>query len=60
MVFSHADLHGGNFFYQENKQIALIDFGLVGSLGKKRSKEFYCYNLFYFLILIMKILYMNF
>ena len=25
--FFHADLHGGNFFYLENGQIGLIDFG---------------------------------
>lgn len=38
--FFHADLHGGNFFYQPNGQIAIIDFGLVGSLGKKGRKNF--------------------
>jgi len=31
----HADLHGGNFFLMENKKLGLIDFGLVGTLGKK-------------------------
>lgn len=33
--FFHADLHGGNFFLLEDHTIGLIDFGLVGSLGKK-------------------------
>ncbi len=32
--FFHADLHGGNFFYTDEKKIALIDFGLVGSLSR--------------------------
>ncbi len=32
--FFHADLHGGNFFLLENDQIGLIDFGLMGNLGK--------------------------
>jgi ubiquinone biosynthesis protein len=31
----HADLHGGNFFKLENNKIGLIDFGLVGVLGKE-------------------------
>lgn len=31
----HADLHGGNFFKLENNKIGLIDFGLVGILGKQ-------------------------
>ena len=31
----HADLHGGNFFKLENNKIGLIDFGLVGVLGKQ-------------------------
>ncbi len=38
--FFHADLHGGNFFYLENGQIGLIDFGLMGSLGKNSRKSF--------------------
>jgi ubiquinone biosynthesis protein len=38
--FFHADLHGGNFFYLENKQIGIIDFGLMGTLGKKGRKNF--------------------
>lgn len=48
--FFHADLHGGNFFYQQNKQIALIDFGLCGSLGKKGRKNFIAiiYSIFNF------------
>lgn len=33
--FFHADLHGGNFFLLKNGSIGLIDFGLVGILGKK-------------------------
>lgn len=33
--FFHADLHGGNFFLLKNGQIGIIDFGLVGILGKK-------------------------
>ncbi len=32
--FFHADLHGGNFFLTENNQIGIIDFGLMGNLGK--------------------------
>ncbi|MGB0453353.1 MAG: ABC1 kinase family protein [Bacteriovoracaceae bacterium] len=38
--FFHADLHGGNFFYRPDGKIGLIDFGLVGSLGKKGRKNF--------------------
>lgn len=38
--FFHADLHGGNFFYLENGQIGLIDFGLMGSLGNRSRKNF--------------------
>lgn len=38
--FFHADLHGGNFFFLENDQIALIDFGLVGSLSKTGRQNF--------------------
>jgi len=38
--FYHADLHGGNFFYLENGKIGLIDFGLMGSLGKKSRINF--------------------
>ena len=30
--FFHADPHPGNLFVQENNRIALIDFGMVGSL----------------------------
>ena len=36
--FFHADLHGGNFLLMENNQIGIIDFGLMGTLGKK-SRE---------------------
>lgn len=38
--FFHADLHGGNFFYLDNGQIGLIDFGLMGSLGNRSRKNF--------------------
>lgn len=38
--FFHADLHGGNFFYLEDGRIGLIDFGLMGTLGKKSRKSF--------------------
>ncbi len=33
--FFHADLHGGNFFLMDDDRIGLIDFGLVGNLGRK-------------------------
>ena len=33
--FFHADLHGGNFFVLADKNIGLIDFGLMGTLSKK-------------------------
>lgn len=33
--FFHADLHGGNFFLLKDKRIGIVDFGLVGSLGRK-------------------------
>lgn len=38
--FYHADLHGGNFFYLNNQQIGLIDFGLMGSLSKGSRQHF--------------------
>jgi len=38
--FFHADLHGGNFFFQPNGQIGLIDFGLMGTLGKRNRQNF--------------------
>ena len=38
--FFHADLHGGNFFYMENGKIGIIDYGLMGSLGKKSRINF--------------------
>ena len=37
--FFHADPHPGNFFYLEDNKLALIDFGLVGSLSDQRRKE---------------------
>jgi len=36
--FFHADLHGGNFFLMDDNKIGIIDFGLMGTLGKK-SRE---------------------
>lgn len=33
--FFHADLHGGNFFLLADNRIGIVDFGLVGSLGRK-------------------------
>jgi len=33
--FFHADLHGGNFYLLDNKNIGILDFGLVGNLGRK-------------------------
>ena len=39
--FFHADLHGGNlFFLSDEKRIGVVDFGLVGSLGKKGRQSF--------------------
>ena len=38
--FFHADLHGGNFFLMKNDKIGLIDFGLMGRLGKKGRQNF--------------------
>ncbi|MBT7608560.1 MAG: hypothetical protein HN576_02310 [Bacteriovoracaceae bacterium] len=38
--YFHADLHGGNFFYLDDGNIGIIDFGLMGSLGKKGRKSF--------------------
>lgn len=38
--FFHADLHGGNFFYLPNGRIGLIDYGLMGTLGKKSRLSF--------------------
>ncbi|MBL4608238.1 MAG: ubiquinone biosynthesis protein UbiB [Pseudomonadales bacterium] len=37
--FFHADPHPGNFFYLADNKLALIDFGLVGSLSDQRRKE---------------------
>lgn len=33
--FFHADLHGGNFFLLDNHKIGIIDYGLMGTLGKQ-------------------------
>jgi len=38
--FFHADLHGGNFFYLDDRRIGIIDFGLMGSLSKKGRHHF--------------------
>tara|TARA_R110000868_G_scaffold55424_11_gene172404 strand:+ start:6615 stop:8339 length:1725 start_codon:yes stop_codon:yes gene_type:complete len=39
--FFHADLHGGNlFFMSQDNRIGVVDFGLVGSLGKKGRQSF--------------------
>ncbi len=38
--FFHADLHGGNFFLLEGNRLGLIDFGLVGNLGRKSRENF--------------------
>lgn len=38
--FFHADLHGGNFFYLDNKKIGIVDFGLMGNLSKKARHHF--------------------
>jgi ubiquinone biosynthesis protein len=37
--FFHADPHPGNFFYLEGNKLALIDFGLVGSLTDQRRRQ---------------------
>ena len=37
--FFHADPHPGNFFYLEDNKLALIDFGLVGSLSERRRRQ---------------------
>lgn len=33
--FFHADLHGGNFFFLNDRRIGIIDFGLMGTLSKR-------------------------
>ena len=38
--FFHADLHGGNFLLLDNGQIGLLDFGLMGTLGKRSRQSF--------------------
>lgn len=38
--FFHADLHGGNFLLLKNGQIGLLDFGLMGTLGKRSRQSF--------------------
>lgn len=35
----HADLHGGNFFFTPDERIALIDFGLVGTLSRSARQN---------------------
>ena len=36
--FYHADLHSGNFFLLDSGKVGIIDFGLMGTMGK-RSRE---------------------
>jgi ubiquinone biosynthesis protein len=39
--FFHADLHGGNLFLLEDEtRIGVVDFGLVGTLGKRGRQSF--------------------
>ncbi|MDA9189744.1 AarF/UbiB family protein, partial [bacterium] len=38
--FYHADLHAGNFILLKSKDIAIIDFGLIGSLSVKSRRSF--------------------
>lgn len=38
--FFHADLHGGNFFLMDDMKIGIIDFGLMGALGKRNRANF--------------------
>lgn len=39
--FFHADLHGGNLFLlSDDRRIGVVDFGLVGSLGKRGRQSF--------------------
>lgn len=38
--YFHADLHGGNFFYLDDGNIGIIDFGSMGSLSKKGRQSF--------------------
>ncbi len=37
--FFHGDPHMGNILINENKQICLIDYGLVGRLSKEQQRE---------------------
>lgn len=37
--FFHADPHPGNIIFTEDKQIALIDFGIVGRLTKRQQNS---------------------
>jgi ubiquinone biosynthesis protein len=37
--FFHADPHPGNFFIREDGSIALVDFGMMGSLDQQRIDE---------------------
>ena len=34
----HADMHEGNLIYSADKQLTLIDFGILGRLGKKEIR----------------------
>ncbi len=37
--FFHADPHPGNVFYLPGNRIAIIDFGMVGQLSRRRREE---------------------
>ncbi|MFP4130602.1 MAG: ABC1 kinase family protein [Thiohalospira sp.] len=37
--FFHADPHGGNVFFLPDNRLALIDFGMMGSLSEERRQQ---------------------
>jgi ubiquinone biosynthesis protein len=41
--FFHADPHPGNFFVLKDNKIALLDFGMMGSIDQKRIDELLTY-----------------
>lgn len=41
--FFHADPHPGNFFVTKDNKIALLDFGMMGSIDQKRIDELLTY-----------------
>ncbi len=49
MVFEfntfHGDLHPGNIFITENKEFALVDFGIVGRLSPDTASHFLLFSL---------------